>query len=350
MTRAKKNSVYFEPSAPASFSGLNTFKREYGSDTSFLFKSPTYTLHKPTRRRFKRNRVIVSGFDSQWQLDLSDLTRLSRHNDGYRYLLCCIDVLSKYASVVPLKNKTGETLVKAMTEIFKSSNRQPTTIQSDQGTEFVNNVFLKFLKKRGIHFFTTFNEETKASIVERFQRTLKGKMWRYFTHNNTHRYIDVVQDLVHSYNHTYHRSIKTKPALVTRANAQHVWDVLYGDLPTVPPPLQYKFQVNDRVRVTAHRLQFRKGYESGWTEEIFEIHKRIDRTLPVYVLRDLEGEVLKGTFYEPELQKVEMLDNVFIVEKVLKTRQRRKQPREYFVRWRGYPSKFDSWVTDLHHV
>ena len=122
---------------------------------------------------------------------------LAKYNNNYRYILTVIDVLSKYAWVEPIKAKTGENLVSAFGKILKK-HRKPETFHSDKGTEFTNRKFQALLRKEGIRFFITRNE-TKASIVERFNRTLKGKMWKYFTANNTLKYIDILQKLVKSY-------------------------------------------------------------------------------------------------------------------------------------------------------
>ena len=180
----------------------------------------TYTLHKPIRRRFKRNRVIVGGIDELWQMDLADMQSMASVNDGYRYLLVCIDVFSKFCWVVPLKTKTGPALVDAFKVILKS-NRKPQKIQTDEGTEFFNKHFKALMTKEDIQLYNTYNE-TKASVVERLIRTLKTKMWRYFTAKKTRRYIDVLQDLVDSYNHSKHRSIQKKPINVTADNEQEV--------------------------------------------------------------------------------------------------------------------------------
>ena len=161
-----------------------------------MSQQDAYTIHKPIRRKFERNRVLVSGIDDQWQLDLADLQSLQKYNEGYRYLLICIDVFSKYAWAVPLKNKSGRTLVNAFQKIL-SSGRKPIHIQTDQGSEFFNPDFKKLMTEENITLLNTFNE-TKASIVERLIRTLKAKMWRYFTANKTMRYIDMLPDLMYS--------------------------------------------------------------------------------------------------------------------------------------------------------
>ena len=164
----------------------------------------TFTLHKPARRNFKRNRVIVEGIDEQWQMDLADMQSLKDYNDGYRYLHVCIDVFSKYAWIVPIKSKTGPALVEAF-KVILSSGKKPHKIMTDQGTEFFNKSIQTLLKDEDIELFNTFNE-TKASIVERVIRTFKTKMLRYFTAKKTMRYLDMLPDLVYSYNHSEHRS------------------------------------------------------------------------------------------------------------------------------------------------
>ena len=121
----------------------------------------------------------MAGIDTQWQADLVDLSKLSNSNDKHRYLICIIDFFSKYAWVVPIKDKMGKTLVIALKSVLKSG-RCPKGLQTDKGTEFKNKEFQNFLKAKKIHFFTAENPETKASIVECFQRTLITRMWKYF--------------------------------------------------------------------------------------------------------------------------------------------------------------------------
>ena len=166
--------IYLDPSQPASFGGLDAVYgavKEKGKNKisrkqvrDWLSQQAwVYTLHKPARRRYKRSRVIVPGIDAQFQADLVDLQNLSRYNKGYKYLLTCIDIFSKYAFVLPLKTKQGQELVKAFQKIL-STGRKPTKLQTDQGTEFLNRVFQKFLRDSNIDFFTV-NSGLKASVV-----------------------------------------------------------------------------------------------------------------------------------------------------------------------------------------
>ena len=306
-----------------------------------MSQQDVYTLHKPSRRRYKRSRVIVPGIDAQFQADLVDLQNLSRYNKGYKYLLTCIDIFSKYAWVLPLKSKQGQELVKAFQKIL-FTGRKPSKQQTDLGTEFLNRVFQTYLRDNNIDFFTV-NSGLKASVVERFNRTFKNKMYKYFTAKNTLTYINVLPQLVSSYNNTYHRSIKMKPSEVTKANETKVWDTLYGN--DVEKRVRFKFQVGDRVRISKLKRMFEKSYLPNFTEEMFTVYKRMARQVPVYKLKDDAGEILDGTFYEPELQKIIKNDDVYRVEKILRKRKR-KGIVEYFVKWKGYPDKFNSWIAE----
>lgn len=160
-----------------------------------------------------------------------------------------------------------------------------------------------FERKRSRLFFVTQNEDIKASIVERFNRTLKEKLCRYLTKKNTLRYVEVLQQMVRAYNRSYHRSIKKAPADVYTTNQEEVWQTLYGQPPDTFNKQRAKLKVGDRVRISKARRTFKKGYLPSWTEELFTISRRKKTTPPTYVLKDDNGE-LEGTFYQEEVQKV----------------------------------------------
>ena len=339
--------LYYSPNQPAAFGGAGKLVQaatKYGIKKATVLKwleaQGSYSIHKPIARKFKENRVVVNGKDEQWQADLVDVQRLSKSNKGYKHILTVIDVLSKYAWAIPLKNKTGASLVNAFKQIFKDK-RIPQKLQTDKGTEFTNKLFQKFLKDNNIHFFVTYNE-TKAQIAERFNRTLKTKMWRYFSFANTYRYIDILQALVDGYNNSHHRSINMKPVNVNVFNAQDVWKTLYKKGKT--RSAQYKFKVGDQVRISKFKRTFAKGYLPNWTEEVFSIIQRLPRTPPVYRIQEYDGTPIKGTFYEKELQKVTQKDtDLFRIERIIKSRGRGKT-KEYLINWRGWPSKYNSWI------
>lgn len=341
---------YFNPKAPGSFSGLSKFQKHHPQySLNELAKTlsgyRSYTLHKPVRKRFPRNKTKVYGIDSMWDVDLSDLSKLAQYNDGYNYLFCVIDVFSKKAWVIPITSKTAPSLLIAWKQLFSVTERRPESVRSDKGGEFNNRLLLNFFKDNRIHFYVTQNEDTKAAIVERFQRTLKGKMWRYFTHNRTYRYIDVLPQLLESYNNTYHRSIGVAPNNVSHNNETKIRKRLYGKK-SKKKKTKYYFSVGDYVRITSTKRAFKKAYEGEWSDEVFVVIERIARVPPVYRIKDLNGEPIEGTFYRQELQKITFTDKFFIVEEVLKQRRRRGKI-EYFVKWLGYPDSFNSWVDKI---
>lgn len=336
--------VYYNAEGPGSYGGVNQLVR-YGHTTpkaarNWLQGQKTYTIHRPVRKNFLRRKTYAKAIDDLFQADLVDLSNISLHNDSHRYLLTCIDVLSKYAWAIPLKDKRGSTLTKAFEKIF--SERTPNFVQTDRGTEFLNKEVQSMFHERDVrHYFTT-NDDIKAAVVERFNRTLKTKMFRYFTHHNTYRWIDVLDDLMKSYNRTHHRSIGMAPADVNPSNESKVRELLY---PPKPSPV-WKYQLGDTVRVSRSKGTFEKGYLANWTEEIFVVSERFPTHPVTYTIKDLADEPIKGKFYEHEMQKIVKTDDVYEVERVIKTRRRNGQ-LEYFVKWKGYPNKFNSWVKEL---
>ena len=160
----------------------------------WLIKQPTYSLHRQVRINFKTQPVLVYEIDEQWQADLVDLSKLSKKNSGYKFILVIIDILSKYVWLRPLKSKKGSELKEAIEDVLEKSGRKPRILQSDKGTEYRNSLVQSLLQKRNIKFITT-HSERKASVVECVNRTLKAIMFRYFTYKNTRRYVDVLQDL-----------------------------------------------------------------------------------------------------------------------------------------------------------
>ena len=135
---------------------------------------------------------------------------LSRKNKGIKYLLCAIDLYSKYAFVIPLKDKKGISIVNGFNKIIKQSNRKPNKIWVDQGGEFYNNAFKKWLSDIDIIMYSTYNEG-KSVVAERFIRTLKNKLYKHMTAISKNVYYDVLDDIVNKCNNTEHSTIKMKP-------------------------------------------------------------------------------------------------------------------------------------------
>lgn len=339
--------VYYEASAPGSFGGVRPLARYSGmpvkSAEKWLVSQDTYTLHKPVVKNFPRRKTFAKGINDLFQADLADMRNLSNYNSGYSYILTCIDVFSRYAFAVPIRDKRGASVTAAFETIF--ADRVPNMLQTDRGLEFLNASVQDVFRKYGIHHYSSLNDDIKAALVERFNRTLKSRLYRYMTRHHTNRWIDALDDVVKSYNRSHHRSIGMAPIDVTRDKE----DVVARRLYPPKPPLKYKFDVGDKVRIVKYKHVFQKGFLPNWTEELFVIANK-NPTYPVtYELKDLAGEDIKGKFYEQELQKVVKTDDVYEIEKVLKTR-RRGGKIEHFVKWKGYSDKFNSWVTDVHKL
>jgi ribosomal protein S17 len=205
----------------------------------------------------------------------------------------------------------------------------------------------KYMRDTGVHQFFAWNPDIKASIAERFNRTIKQKVWKFLTYKNSYCYIDVLPDLVHSYNNSYHRSIKMTPTEASRPeNERTVWQNLYGKRVRQKKstrrrkPVKFKYHIGDYVRLSEERGVFRKGYKQRWTEEVFRVVKQSARDPVVYRLEDLSGEPLIGSFYEFELQKVSKPTTV----KPKKT-DKRERGLEHFVKNRGYPDYDNRWPT-----
>ena len=250
-------------------------------------------LHKPIIRKFKKRKVYSSFKDNIWGADLADMQLLSKFNKGFRFLLRVIDIFSKYAWVIPLKDKKGISIVKGFQKIINNSKRKPNKIWVDKVSEFYNNSFKKWLKDNYIVMYST-NNEAKSVVAERFIRTLKNKIYKYMTAISKNVYIDELDDIVKEYNNTYHTSIKMKPV--------DVRDNTYNNFKKEINNRDPKFKVGDHVRISNYKNIFTKGYMPNWSEEIFII-KKIKNTVPwTYVINDLTGEEIVGTFYENELQ------------------------------------------------
>ena len=273
--------------------------------------------------------VIVGGLDDQWVADLVEVQPLAKYNRGIRYLLTVLDVLSGYAWVQPLKAKTGVALVHAFDKIVKQ--RQPNRLQRDRGREFYNRTFQRWLEEQWIQHFWT-EGDAKASVVERFNRTLKERLYRYFTAANTLRFDDVLPELVQGYNATRHRSIGMAPQDVTWDNEEAAWKRLYG--PRLKGKKKPQFKVGDRVRLN----KIHRPFGPGWTEEVFVVHRVVPGPVPTYKIREWDDTPVQGTFYDANLQKVHVSD-VFRIEKVLK-----RQKDRWLVKWKGWPDKYNSWI------
>ena len=217
-------------------SGFKKLKNTAKSNSSILADE----LHKTIIRKFNKRKVYSQFKDNIWGVDLADMQSLSRKNKGIKYLLCVIDLYSKYAFVIPLKDKKGISIVNAFDKIIKQSNRKPNKIWVDQGGKFSNNVFEKWLSNNDINMHSTYNEG-KSVVAERFIRTLKNKLYKHMMATGKNVYYDVLDDVVNKYNNTKHSTIKMKP--IDIIDNKRVYIDGHNEKDS-------RFKVGDRVRIS----------------------------------------------------------------------------------------------------
>ena len=257
-------------------------------------------LHKPIIKKFDKRKVYLQLKDNIWGVDLVGMQSLSRKNKGIKHLLCAIDLYSKYAFVIPLKDKKGIRIVNAFNKIIKQSSRKPHKIWVDQGGEFYNNVFEKWLSDNDINMYSMYYEG-KSVVAERFIRTLKNKLYKHMTATGKNVYYDVLDDVVNKYNNTKHSTIKMKPIDVGDNNKR-----VYIDEHNEKDS---RFKVGDRVRISRYKNIFAKGYTPNWSKEIFIVDKTNDTVPYTYNLKDLNDEEIIGSFCDKELQKTKLQYN-----------------------------------------
>jgi hypothetical protein len=379
--------IYLDPASPASFQGVDKIYRYVKEEGKYkigksriqkwLNNQDSYSVNKHTTKKFSRGRVLVSGKDDQWESDLADMTYYAQYNNGIKYLVVVIDVFSRYGWIEPIKDKKASSIVDAFSKII-SNNNKPRRLRTDGATDFSSGPFQKLLNSfdpKVIHVVT--HNEVQANFAERFIKTIKSKISRYITQSNQMKYIDILPDIVNSYNNTWHSGIRSEPSNVNLENAKRLWWQMYWPkkhlskesiklnkniLKTKKEELKnkdakkkslkhiqiYSYKVGDKVRISARREKFQREYDTKWTGEIFKISDRFYRQgQPIYKVVDWFDEPVLGTHYQRELQKVEIdEDKRWKIEKVLK---KRKKGKELYVKWLFWPKKFNSWIPNSEY-
>lgn len=345
----KLKKIYYDVTSSGSYGGIDRLHKAVREKRinltrkeieSFLQAQSSYSLHKPARKHFKRNPIVVGGIDQQWQADLADMKSIAKENNGVQYLLTVIDCFSKFAWAIPVKSKGADEMLKAFQILLQQSKpRIPRKLQTDAGKEFLNSSIQNLLKKKQIHHFVTTSDK-KAAIVERFNRTLKTRIWAYFTAHQTRNYIDHLEDFVASYNNSFHRSIGMKPSEVKPKDEDKIWVKLYGKSLSNS---KSKIKTGQKVRISKYKGIMEKGYVPNWSEEHFHVAKELKKGKPVFTIKDDLDEDIKGQFYSEELQPIEK--NRYIIEKIIKKRKLSNGSAKHFVKWKGWPDKFNSWLS-----
>ena len=315
---------------------------------NFLQRDPTYSIHKPARKTYPRQTTLAREPDYQWQSDLAILKKFAPHNNGYGYLLCVIDVYTRFGFIRPLKRKSGIEVTNNFEHILVSSDRRPLKLQTDRDKSYMGGNFQKMLKKYDITHFQT-NSELKATLVERFIRTVVTKIYKLISLRQSFKYIDKLENIAQAYNSSIHSSTGVPPNRVNNSAKREIW--LRQHTKNPKPPSAPKFQQGDTVRISKYKRLFRKGYLPQYSEELFTIIHVKRGTPNSYSLSDLNGSRIDGIFYEEELTAFPITKHTeFLIDKIIK----RKGDKVY-VSWKGYPATFNAWVKlknikKLNHV
>src|SRR3977135_1845930 len=210
--------IYYNPEHPAAFGGVSALVHATGLSPAvvknWLKGQSSYSLHKPASKRYSTRHYTTSGINHQWQAGLVGREGSARAMDGAKHFLTVIDMFSRRGWAEPVQSKTTQDMIGAFTKIFDEGEK-PIKLQTDQGLEFESRPMQRFFHDNDIEQFSV-KSQFKEAMVERFNRTLKTKMWRFLTHNNTRRWLEVLPKLIVAYNKSYHISIRTNTKKATR--------------------------------------------------------------------------------------------------------------------------------------
>lgn len=313
----------------------------------FLSTQSTYTRHRRAVRKFRR---LPAGLHTDWQADLAIFDSLATQNDGYKYLLVCVDVLSRRVFVEPVRSKRAVDMITAFERIFiKSRGIRPWKLTTDQGLEFNARAMLEYFEKKDIRKQCNYSHPiVHAGVVERMNRTIKERLFRYLSQRNTSRWVDVIDRIADAINATKCRSTGVAPNHFTFENATQLRQQIYGRIVSEMRAVQVhpSFKVGDAVRIEKQKGKFAKGYAPNFTDEIFRVTQVHSTTQPpVYRLSDSRGNVLRGWFYAQEMCHTHEADTMYRIERIIRSRTNRASgEREHFVKWEGYDSTYNEWV------
>ena len=298
----------------------------------------TREVHKPIRNVKNFRKVVSYHKNDIWSMDLCDMTEFEDVNQHYKFILTVIDVYTRYAWAKPLKNKSAIEVKNAIESIIKESKAYPKKFYVDEGKEFYNKTLDNLRNKLKIDIYSTYGV-AHSSIIERFNRSLKSLMYKQFTLNQNRVWYNILDQLVEFYNNRFHKGIENKPNEVYNNN-------IIIEKPDEKIIIDNsKFKINDKVRISYKRQVFDKGYLPNWTWEIFTISKILDTNPKTYILKDYNGDELKGSFYREELQLSRQPEDFYLIEKVIDEKKVRNK-KQYLVKWLGYSDKFNSWISE----
>ena len=305
-------------------------KRKLGLGNNFTMEDLSNELNKPTINKLERQKAIVNYINEIHSTDLVDISQYSKMNRGYKYIFTNIDVFSKIAYAFPLKTKKIQDIKPCFQKILMKN--KPKYIWSDKEPAFFSKEMQQFFKDNNVKIYHT-NSHLKAVVIERFNRSLRELMMKEFTKNNNTVWYNILPKLIKIYNNRYHSTIKMKHIEVNKSNEKYIKENIYTYNKTS--------KINDLVRISLKRRPIfdKPSNNIKWSEELFKIHSINKSNVITYKMKDLNDEIIKGIFYEKELQKSKNTSEVYIIEKII-----RKNKNKYLVKWRNYSNDFNSWI------
>ena len=339
--------TYYSIDNPEGYAGASKLKNKYPKNKKaidkWLSSQTTYTIHKPMKRRFPTRKYRVPCINHLWQIDLMEMIPYASINNGYKYIVTCVDVFSRFARAQPIKTKSASAVHDALKIMIDDTT--PKYIQTDLGKEFYNNKVKQLFDVYKIRHYSV-HSQFKAAIVERFNRTLREKLNRYFTHHNKKRWIDVLPQIINTYNKSPHRSLKMKRP-IDIVNDINMWtdmEMKRGRHYTMRKP----YSIGSLVRISriSAASPFRKNFDQNWSEEIFTIVAIDKKDVPImYIIEDSNNQIIQGKFYHEELQVIgDKKPSVFRIEEILRTRGKGRH-KQYYVKWYGYDKTYNSWIS-----
>lgn len=395
--------IYYDPKNPAFFTSIAKLRKaaidagyqaSYGQISRWLHNQETYSISREAKTHFPRNQVTASGLNHEWTCDLCDYNNIANENDGYGYFLIIMDQFSRKVYAVKLKTKKPVEVIEAFKSIFSHGVKPKYSLYTDKGMEFAADIVRNYFKNLGIKQFFAANE-TKASSIERALKSIKIKLHKYFLEKQHHRWVDILQDVVTSYNNSVHRSLGVTPNEANSADEELVrynqaiirqksngilqkvqkaqeaitqskisvnkvpgessgkikkkvkkqshHSVMIGAL---PKRRRAKYKVGYLVRISRIKEVFSRAYSHQFTAEIFEVqHVDMRDGIPVYKLISYEKrDAIKGVFYEEELLRAyPRKSKNYKIGDILKTRGAGRT-KEAYVSWFLHPKSYNSWV------
>lgn len=346
--------AYVTPGHPLAFASPKIIHKAlkgripYSKIYKILSHLDAYTLHKQTRRPLTNTYYILRPHEL-YQMDLVEVRKISKENDGVNYLLCIIEVFSRKLFVYALVNKKGETVEKALIEWLSKRNLPKRKILCgvDMGNEFLNIRVKTLLKNHNITLYVDHGNH-KGAYIERAQKTLQKMIFQYLSHFEKMRYVDVLQDIVSTYNNRGHKSLNyNSPNFAEKKENEdfirgiHMFRYSKKAMKRRKP--KYKIGQMVRIRTLATKpSSSSRSYAESFHGEFYTIDKVNSRmAIPMYILKSMNtGEIIPQGFYEGELQVVR--GDVWKVEKILKTRYKNKK-KQYFIKWLHFDKSHSTW-------